>query len=167
MFRSEEEAQAALAEARERLISDGYNVAVELAEEHGAVHSQMILTEMENRGLFEDGDEDLPRNWTSNIFRQAEYKDTWSKCGYAKIGDNARNTHAAVRAVWKLKDTPTPAWAEAVELGAPGPDVINSARAELARMHRFAEDNGFEFKEDRAVNAVASWLRELGRPERR
>ena len=172
--RDEEEALDMLAEARQRLIRDGYRVAVELAKSQGAVHSQMVLAEMEARGLFLEIDESIPRNWTANIFKGKDYKDTWEPCDYVKIGDSSRNTHAAVRRLWKLKGDPDPSDVKAFEavspeLSPPGSRApVRPSNQEIGQAVevyrtglRFAMRHGFRLEHSQALRRVGLWLRFL------
>ena len=171
--RNEEEAIDMLAETRRRLIRDGYEVAVELARIQGAVHSQMVLSEMELRGLFRESDEALPRNWTANVFKGKEFKDTWEPCGYVKIGDASRNTHAAVRRLWKLKGAPDPNL-DAFEASTSSPSSegsrapVRPSDREIALAVdtyreglRYAMRHGFELCHAQALRRVGLWLRFL------
>lgn len=105
-FLSEADALDALARTRARLIADGYRVGVELAEKYGAVTGQMIVQEMQTRGLLQPGDHQLSQHWVANIFKGKEYKKTWARLGHVRVGNDARNVHAAPRMAWVLRDAP-------------------------------------------------------------
>lgn len=172
--KSEEDAMKLLEEAREHLIAEGYKIAVELAGKRGAVHSQMILAEMEHRGMLGEHNEKIPRNWTAVVFRGKDYKDSWEPCGYVKIGDSARNTHAAVRRLWKIKGRPDPTGFTLVYPNGPIDDVaepgapLRPTQAEIAETVdayraglRTALQHGFKIKNPQAMRKVGLWLRYL------
>jgi len=171
---NEEEALELLAEARAKLIAEGYEIAVELASKRGGVHSQMVLAEMERRGRLGPEHEDIPRNWTAVVFKGADYKATWEPCGYVKIGDAARNTHAAVRRLWKLKGHPDPKSFTLVTQDGPIDDVTGPGspprpgKAEIAETVsayrdglRVALQNGYKIPNPQAMRKVGLWLRYL------
>ena len=102
-FVSEEDALAALAIVRARLVSTGYAVARRLAEAHGTVQAQEVWAEMDRQGLLSDSDKALPGNWLGVVFKGKEFKAAWEHTGYVKIGNKERNVHAAPRSLWRLR----------------------------------------------------------------
>ena len=154
--RNEQEAHEMLKRARSQLIADGYKIAVELASPDKRVHSQMVLAEMEHRGLLDERHADIPRNWTGLIFRGTDYKDTWEPCGYMKIGDSSRNTHAATRRLWKLKGAPDPK-----EPKTPSSTEVAAAVTAYRDALRIALQSGYKIQDPQAMKRVGLWLRHL------